>query len=130
MSPEATFTAGTVVGPAWSARVPVPEGEQRHTHSDGGAMGSCLFLTAWLAIMPGYSPGEVWYTLSGPNIRQDGTPGARTLSRRVDRAEAEKTYPGAMEVAKLMLADGAKRVITHAEAVSAEIIRAITGEPS
>ncbi len=121
---EAEFATG-VVGPRWSVRVPVTEDEQQHAHPDG-FRSSSLFLVTQLGITPGYQQGQIWYTLSGPNIRQDGTTGARVHSRRLKRSEAEETYPEAMRTAMLMLADGAGKIIAQAEAVSAEI-RRVTG---
>lgn len=125
MTAEATFNAGIVVGPRWSVSVPVPDGEQRHDHASGNPY---LFLTTRLAIYPDtYTQGDIGYTLSGPNIRQDGTPGARTLSRRVQRAEVAENYPLALEVAKMMLAGGAKQVLTNANMTAEAITHAISG---
>lgn len=127
MSFEATFQADSAVG-RWSAVVPVADDEQQHVRATEEHRG-VLFLTTKLAVFPRWSGQglQVVYVLSGPNIRQDGTPGVRTLRCQVTREDAEKAYPGALALALVMLADGAERVISAANRARDELAQVIDG---
>jgi hypothetical protein len=124
----------TADGPAgrWSVTVPVPDSERKHVNSADYGHLSGRFLTTWLRVHPSQRPqGQVvTYTLSGPNIRQDGTPGARTLSVSVTREYVEETFPATLETANQALAAGAEAVLANADMAAAEICRAIDGEAS
>lgn len=122
---EATFRADSPAG-SWTTSVPIADDEQRHEHADRTGRAG-LFLTTGLRIYPSWvstlagSGRRVKYRLSGPNIRADGTPGARTLTREVTREHVEEAYPGALALAKEMLADGRNRILAQASAAVDEI---------
>jgi hypothetical protein len=110
---EATFRADSPVS-RWNVAVPVAGSEQRDIQSNGYGGAQGLFRTTRLSVLTTFS-GKIMYLLSGPNIRQDGTPGARNRSREVSRAHVEETYPAALLVVQLMLKDGAERVMAQAQ---------------
>lgn len=128
---EATFRADSPVG-GWATIVPIADDEQRHEYA-GRTGRFSLFLTTGLRIYPGWvsTPTEggmrVKYWLSGPNIRVDGTPGVRTLTCEVTRERVEEAYPGALALAKEMLADGCNRILAQANAAVDEINTVIRG---
>jgi hypothetical protein len=112
----------------------VPESEQRHVNSDGYGQAAGRFLTTRLGLCPGWGGASVGkvvrYTLSGPNIRQDGTLGARTLTVEATREHVENNYPATWEAARQMLASGAAAISVAADLARDEINRVISGESS
>jgi hypothetical protein len=110
---EATFRADSPAS-RWNVAVPVADTEQRDIQSNGYGGAQGLFRTTRLSVLTTFS-GKIMYLLSGPNIRQDGTPGARSRRREVSRAHVEETYPAALLMVQLMLRDGAERVMAQAQ---------------
>jgi hypothetical protein len=128
MSTEAPVFAAPGPAGRWSVTAPVPESEQRHVNSDGYGQAAGRFLTTQLRLRP-WSKG-VTYTLSGPNIRQDGTLGARTLTVEVTREHVENNYPATWEAARQMLAAGTAAISAEADMACDEINHVISGEAS
>lgn len=125
-----SFRADNPAG-RWSVTVPVADAEQQEEAALGAHQGK-PFLAARLRVTPPH-PGlgtkqRVRYTLSGPNIRQDGTPGALVLTRNVTRAYVEETYPGTLDAAKATLRELAAQILVDAETARAEVSRVIAGE--
>lgn len=123
---EAEFRADSPAS-RWSVTVPVAGREQRHIHAVSYGKQQGLFATARLRIYPDYN-GDTAYVLSGPNIRQDGTPGAKIFNRRVDRSHVEEMYPGTLEMAKAALTAGAGHILAAAQAAQDQITAVISGQ--
>jgi hypothetical protein len=71
----------------WSVTVPVPEAERRHLGDAAAGRRSGMFEVAALHVC------ALSVRLAGPNLRQDGTTGARTLSKQASREEIMRDYP-------------------------------------
>lgn len=113
----------------WSADVPVPEAEQKHDYSDSASHHGKLMLTARLRVFV-FGQGRFAYRVAGPNIRQDGTPGAYTLGRDLTRDEAARDYPAAWAAMVTALGELAAYVRADADLTAAEIARAAEPAPA
>jgi hypothetical protein len=107
----------------WPADVPIPEAEQRHVYGDHRARGK-LMLTARLRVFV-FGPDRFAYLVAGPNIRQDGTPGALALSRDLSRDD-----PAAWAALVAALGELAAYVRADADVAAAEIARACASAES
>jgi hypothetical protein len=110
----------------WSVTVLVPPSEQQEERATGAHQAK-PFVAARLRIAMGYRD-DPWYSLTGPNMRQDGELGKLQLERRVDRAYVEQRYPGALEGLKAGLEKLAGLIRSDARAASEQITAAIAGE--
>jgi hypothetical protein len=112
----------------WSISVPVESAEHRHLYSDGRENSGGLFETARLRVfmLPGGARPAT--RLSGPNIRQNGTAGALTLSRETSQEDIMRDYPKAWEAAVTVLGELAGKIREDAELACAEIALATAGQ--
>lgn len=102
----------------WSAGVPVPEAERRHTDCDGPEHKGALFEVRTLRVYERLD-GNAAYQVSGPNIRADGSFGKYWLRQRISVEAAARDYPQAwtamvtalQELAQHVRADGARAAV-------------------
>jgi hypothetical protein len=114
----------------WSMGIPVPVAEQRHPEiCPGPEHAGKAFAVRTLRAYPSRSGSvdrhPITWVLSGPNIRQDGTPGKLTLHRKVTRAYAAQEYPDALACLDEALRGLQKLVRSDAEAACGQISKAL-----
>lgn len=108
----------------WAVSVPVPDNEHRHLYCDGPEHRGQLFETARLRVFAWLIDRPAKFRLAGPNIRQDGTPGAYTLAKQVRPGDAARDYPEAWKAAQEALTELIMLVQGDADLTCAEIARA------
>jgi hypothetical protein len=109
----------------WSVEVAVPPGEQRQENARGAHNGK-PFVAERLRVWMGYRE-EAWYSLYGPNMRQDGKLGKLTLERRVTRAYVEQKYPAGQQALFAGLEKLAGLIRADSRAACEQITAAIAG---
>ncbi len=107
----------------WSVTVPVAEGEQREAICNGYSFSGDKMRTATLRAWRDWS--NLHWRLTGPNIRADGTPGARTLTRVTSRAELAADYPATLAAADVLLLELARVIRADAEQACAQVEAAL-----
>jgi hypothetical protein len=109
----------------WSVSVPIPEAEHRHRYCDGPEHRGTLFETARLRVLArSAGDGRAVFRLAGPNIRQDGNPGARTLACEISREDGARDYPVAWQAVQEALTGLAAAIRENAVLACEEITRA------
>ncbi len=111
----------------WAVTVPVPDAEQQTEICDGPEHRNKPFTSAELRTFPSWTGGGtvIRYVVAGPNIRQDGTPGAYRLSRWVSREYMTEAYPGGLTLLVQALQALQGFVRTEAEAACTQIEQAV-----
>jgi hypothetical protein len=110
----------------WAVSVPVPEAEHRHLSADrrSGRSVTGIFETARLSVFAWLIDGPAEFRLAGPNIRQDGNPGAHTLVKKISREDAARDYPQTWRAAEKALTELIWLIQDDAGQTCAEIARA------
>ena len=108
----------------WAVSVPVPDAEHRHLYCDGPEHRGQLFEIARLRVFARLIDRPAEFRLAGPNIRQDGTPGAYTLAKQITCEDAARDYPETWAAAQEALTELIRLVQGDADLACAEIARA------
>jgi hypothetical protein len=121
MTTEPRFHRESAAG-RWSVSVPIPTAEQRQETCDSGWKGT-PFRAVVLRVIPWRADlgNPAKFVLAGPNIRGDGTTGARDLRREIRMSTLQTFYPLTLAAAKVALTELAEIVQADAETARAEI---------
>jgi hypothetical protein len=124
--PEGVETQFQPTGGRWSVAVPIDLPERRQHVSNTERRGT-PFDARTLRVWSGWG-GPVSFSVSGPNVRANGTLGQWTLRERMRRADVEAQMPVTYALALDGLRLLARRVRADAEATVEAIKVAIAGE--